>query len=255
MLVTRVEKVEAVTPDAGGRFRIFRFALEATIEGPIDPAHGMVVNIVEIKERLQQDVVQRFSGYCLDGENGLPACRTPEDLARAIWQVLGGRLAGAPLHRIRLIGDPSPVVECHGEGSMNVTRVYEFSASHRLHNAELSDDENVRLFGKCNNPRGHGHNYVIEVTLRGDPEPGRELVPGAEFDRVVNEAIVERWDHKNLNEDLPEFAGRNPTAEEIARVAWGRVRESIDRRELRGVELDRIKLRETERNHVEYRGE
>lgn len=253
MLVTRVEKIEAVAPGESGRFRIHRFDLEATVEGAIDPAHGMVVNITELKERMRRDVVARLSGYCLDGANGAPRCTTPEDLAREIWTRLGGGIAGVPLRRIRLVGDPSPIVEYGGEREMQVTRRFEFSASHRLHSPALSDAENERLFGKCNNPAGHGHNYVLEVTVAGDPEPGRELVPAAEFDRLVQEAVVDRWDHRNLNEDLPEFEGVNPTAEEIVRIAWHRLSGAFG--DARGARLARVKLRETERNHVEYTGD
>jgi 6-pyruvoyltetrahydropterin/6-carboxytetrahydropterin synthase len=254
MLVTRVERIEAVTPSDGG-FRILRFDLEATVAGSVDPSRGMVVNIIDMKKKLRQDVVSRIKGRCLDGKNGAPDFRTPEALARGVWEMLGGALGGVPLHRVRLVGHPSPIVEYAGDRQMNVTRVYEFSASHRLHSPQLSDAENERLFGKCNNPSGHGHNYVLEVTLRGEPEEGCELIPAAEFDRIVETAVVDRWDHRNLNQDLPEFDGVNPTAEEIARIAWSRIGEALGHAAAADARLHRIKLRETERNHVEYFGE
>jgi 6-pyruvoyltetrahydropterin/6-carboxytetrahydropterin synthase len=139
---------------------------------------------------------------------------------------------------------------------MDVTRSYEFSAAHRLHSDGLSDAQNLAVFGKCNNPRGHGHNYVLEVTLRGAVDANGELLDAGTFDRVVVESVVDRWDHKNLNEDLDEFRGVNPTAEEIARVAWDRIRAQLARVTGGGgrVALHRVKLRETARNHVEYYG-
>ncbi|NNE43626.1 MAG: 6-carboxytetrahydropterin synthase [Gemmatimonadetes bacterium] len=137
---------------------------------------------------------------------------------------------------------------------MDVTKTYEFSAAHRLHAPGLDDAENLRVFGKCNNPAGHGHNYVLEVTVRGPLSVSGEVLPLAELDRIVNAEVVDRWDHRNLNEDLDEFRGVNPTAEEIARVAWGRIAPGVSAASGDAV-LHRVKLRETARNHVEYFGE
>jgi 6-pyruvoyltetrahydropterin/6-carboxytetrahydropterin synthase len=252
MLVTRVERIEVAAPSAGDRWRILSYDLEATVRGPIEPRHGMVVNIVDMKDRLRQDVVAKLSGRLLDGSSGGgPSWRTPEELARGIFELLRGEVAGRPLIRIRLAGGSS-IVECHEDRAVDVTRIYEFSASHRLHSAWLTDEENVRLFGKCNNPHGHGHNYVLEVTVRGEPGDSGELVPAEAFDRIVRGAVVDRWDHKNLNLDLPEFAGVNPTAEEITRIAW---RELQPRFQAEGIRIYRVKLRETGRNHVEYFGD
>ena len=255
MLVTRVEKLSTLAPAEGGRFRVFAFDLEVTVHGPVDPDHGMVVNLAAVKESLRREIVGPLDGRCLDGENGAPDFRTPEALARGIWVMLGGRLAGRPVHRVRLAGRPSPTVDCFEGDEMDVTRVYEFSASHRLHSAALSEEENVRVFGKCNNPRGHGHNYVIEVTLRGRPGKSGELLAAPEFDRIVAAEVVDRWDHKNLNEDLSEFRSRNPTAEEIVRIAWDRLHEPLGAAAAGGACLHRLKLRETDRNHVEYFGD
>ena len=96
-------------------------------------------------------------------------------------------------------------------GSTYATRVYEFSASHRLQSDSLSEQENRDLFGKCNYPNGHGHNYVLEVTVAGpvDPITGRVINPDA-LDEIVNREVVERYDHRHLNLDIPEFAGVHP---------------------------------------------
>jgi 6-pyruvoyltetrahydropterin/6-carboxytetrahydropterin synthase len=254
MLVTRVEKLSAVTR-ARGRFRIFAFDVEASVEGDVDPASGMVVNLTAMKEEIRREVIARFQGRCLDGTDGAANVPTAEALAREIARVLGGRVAGKPLARLRLVGSGGPIVEWRQGEEMDVTRVYEFSASHRLHAKALSAEENLRIFGKCNNPKGHGHNYVLEVTLRGVPRAEGVLMPAEEFDRLVKAEVVDRWDHRHLNEDLPEFAGVNPTAEEIARLAWRRLAAPLAAAAGEGRHLFRIKLRETERNHVEYHGE
>jgi 6-pyruvoyltetrahydropterin/6-carboxytetrahydropterin synthase len=215
----------------------------------------MVVNLATLKDAIRHEVVARLDGRCLDGTDGAPNIPTAEALAREIAGILGDRVAGQPLARVRLVGAPGPIVEWRRGEEMDVTRVYEFSASHRLHAPSLSPEENVRVFGKCNNPAGHGHNYTLEVTLRGAPRASGELMPAEHFDRLVKAEVIDRWDHRHLNEDLPEFAGVNPTAEEIARLAWRRLATPLAAAAGEGRRLYRVKLRETERNHVEYYGE
>ncbi|MGQ0723204.1 MAG: 6-carboxytetrahydropterin synthase [Candidatus Eiseniibacteriota bacterium] len=252
--VTRVERLEAAAPAGPGRVRVMAFDLEATIEGEVDPASGMVVNLAEMKRELRERVVAVLGGAVLDGEGGRAACPTPEALAGEVWRRLGGRLAGKRLVRVRLVAKPSPIIDCRGEGDMDVTRVYEFSASHRLHSPNLDEEANRAIFGKCNNPEGHGHNYVMEVTVRGRPGGSGEVFAAAELDRIVEREVIGRWDHKNLNADLAEFRAVNPTAEEIARTAWRRIVVAMPEGD-GAVRLHRIKLRETERNHVEYFGD
>lgn len=129
-----------------------------------------------------------------------------------------------------------------------VFRREHFNAAHRLHNTALSDEENKRLFGKCNLPHYHGHNYELVIKLTGEPDP----VTGYVYDLkllsdLVQEKIVERFDHKNLNLDVAEFASLNPTAENIAVVIYRILRPEIDE------SLDlHIRLYETPRNFVEY---
>lgn len=260
MRVTRSERLRVACPAGAGRLRILALRVEATVEGPVDPASGMVVNLVDLKRELRRRVIEPLDGRVLDGGTldgspSTPDLRTAEQLALHVRDRLAGSLAGLPVARIRLIDEPQVVVECHPRETddVDVTRRYEFSASHRLHSPGLSADENLRVFGKCNNPAGHGHNYGLEVTLRGTPGPTGELLEADAFDRLVEERVVDRWDHRNLNEDLEEFAGVNPTAEEIVRVAWDRLEGAFAAATDRAT-LHRLKLRETDRNHVEYSG-
>jgi 6-pyruvoyltetrahydropterin/6-carboxytetrahydropterin synthase len=131
-----------------------------------------------------------------------------------------------------------------------ITRKLEFCASHRLFNPEYSDEKNAQVFGLCNNPNGHGHNYVMEVTVRGEvhPETGMVLDLKA-LKQLVNEEIILKVDHKNLNVDVPFLKGVIPTAENLAIRFW----ESLESK-LEGGELYEIKLYESERNFVIYRG-
>lgn len=99
---------------------------------------------------------------------------------------------------------------------MKLTRRYQFSASHRLDTPALSPLANRELYGKCNNPHGHGHNYVLDVTLAGMPGESGLIASRAELDAVVGERVLSRYDHRNLNVDVPELSGTVPTTENLA---------------------------------------
>ena len=97
---------------------------------------------------------------------------------------------------------------------VRLSQKFEFSASHRLHKPALSDEENRRTFGKCNNPHGHGHNYELQVTLRGEPGRTGVLIDVPEFERIVATTVIDRFDHKNLNVEVPEFRTPDPQRRE-----------------------------------------
>ena len=134
---------------------------------------------------------------------------------------------------------------------ITVTRREQFAASHRLYNAAWSDERNAEVFGKCNNPAGHGHNYVLEVTVAGEIDTDTGYVVDLKLLKdVIRERIMDRMDHKNLNVDVDFLAGVIPTAENIARAIWRELEPAIP-----AGRLHRIVLHETENNKVEYRGE
>lgn len=132
-----------------------------------------------------------------------------------------------------------------------VTRRLHFSAAHRLHSDVLSDEENARVYGLCNNPLGHGHNYEIEVTVRGEPDATTGMVIDLkDLKSVVEREIIERVDHKHLNFDVEFMSGIVPTAENIAVAFW---KQLVDK--LPSGELDEVRVYETPRNIAIYRGE
>ena len=134
---------------------------------------------------------------------------------------------------------------------MYVTRREHFSASHRLYNPAWEDARNERVFGKCNNPAGHGHNYYVEITVQGDVDPETGYVVDLkELKRVIHTYVIDKLDHKNLNVDVDFLSGVVPTAENIAIGIW---KQLVDRMP-RG-RLHQVRLYETEKNIVEYRGE
>lgn len=128
-----------------------------------------------------------------------------------------------------------------------------FSASHRLHNPELSDAENLALYDICNNRYGHGHNYVLEVYVEGQPDPETGYVMDLKILRdVVREEIIDWVDHKHLNYDVPWLQGIIPTAENLAIAFWQRLESRLTQRHAK---LARVRVAESENNLVDYLGE
>jgi len=133
-----------------------------------------------------------------------------------------------------------------------LSRKETFSASHRLHSSHLSEEDNNKIYGKCNNKNGHGHNYMLEVIVKGKIDPITGMVLNlVELKQYIKEAVLDQLDHKNMNEDVPEFKDRPPTTENVAVFIW----ESLLRTNLPKSMLYEIKLCETEKNVVIYRGE
>lgn len=134
--------------------------------------------------------------------------------------------------------------------TVTITRRLRFNAAHRVHNPELSDEENQRLFGKCNNPNWHGHNYTLEVSVKGpiDPKTGYVMDLAAIRD-VVTREVIDKVDHRNFNLDVEFMQGIIPTTENIVVVFW-RVIDPL----IRPARLARLRLWETENHYVEYEG-
>lgn len=132
-----------------------------------------------------------------------------------------------------------------------LTRRVEFSASHYYHNPELSAEENKRIFGKCNNAHGHGHNYILEVTVKGEINPRSGFVMDLkQLKDIMNQEVVEALDHRHLNKEVPEFARQIPTSENIAIAIWNRLTPK-----LRLAQLHRVRLYETQDLFVDFYGE
>ena len=124
---------------------------------------------------------------------------------------------------------------------IRITRKVEFSAAHFYHNPNFSAEENRRVFGKCNNPHGHGHNYVLEVTIAGEPDPTTGMVLDLkELKDILQNEVMERMDHRHLNYEVPELAGQIPTCENIAAVIWKLLEPKI-----KTGKLDRVRLYES----------
>jgi 6-pyruvoyltetrahydropterin/6-carboxytetrahydropterin synthase len=230
------------------------YRLDVTVEGEVDPRTGMVVNIKRIDDVLKARILAEFDGRSINDEIAWFAAEpsTTENILRYIRLRLeepGALPEAVRLVALRLEEMPTLWSEWDREtDTMTLTRVYEFAASHRLHAPALSEEENLRLFGKCNNPAGHGHNYVLEVTVAGEPDPTTGMLADlGEIDGVVNREVVDRYDHRNLNEDIPEFRDRPTTSEIVAREIFDRLKPGLPN-------LARVRLHETARNVFEVSG-
>jgi 6-pyruvoyltetrahydropterin/6-carboxytetrahydropterin synthase len=132
-----------------------------------------------------------------------------------------------------------------------LTRKAEFSASHFYHNPELSAEENKRLFGKCNNPNGHGHNYTVEITVKGEVDQRSGFVVDLkELKDLMNREVIEVLDHRFLNKEIAEFRDRIPTTENLAISIWNRLQEKLNL-----AQLHRVRVYETPDLFVDYYGE
>jgi len=135
---------------------------------------------------------------------------------------------------------------------MYITRKFHFSASHRVYNPVLSDEENFKIYGKCSNPNGHGHNYVMDVTVGGEVDELTGFVMDlTELKFTVEEEIIKKVDHKNLNIDVDFMNGVLPSTENIAMKFWDQIEGKINTDHIK---LYSIKISETVNNSVEYRG-
>ena len=133
---------------------------------------------------------------------------------------------------------------------VTVTRRVRFNAAHRVHNPKLSEDENASLFGKCNNPNWHGHNYTLDVSVEGEPDPKTGYVYDlSQLKKIVEREITDVVDHRNFNLDVPFMKGVIPTSENIIAAFW-----KILAPQVKPAKLTRLVLWETENNYVEYTG-
>ncbi|HWE97512.1 MAG TPA: 6-carboxytetrahydropterin synthase [Tepidisphaeraceae bacterium] len=179
------------------------------------------------------------------------ASRTPEqtlsplfDRLRDAWprvRVREIRLALSPFLSHSAVASELPMVR--------LSQKFEFSATHRLHNPALSDEDNRQTFGKCNNPHGHGHNYELQVTLRGAPNSNGVLIDVPDFERIVAVTVIDRFDHKNLNLELAEFRELIPTVENIAMVIYRLLKPALG---LAGATLASVTVWETPKTWCEY---
>jgi len=191
------------------------FSLAVTLSGELDPDSQYLVNIKQIDAAVRERAIGVVAA-------AVPLLAGPSALIATLFERMSASCPTLKVDEVRLALSPQMFVSTRAE-EYPMTRLsekFEFSASHRLHNPALSDDENRRCFGKCNNPSGHGHNYELQVTLVGQPDENGLLVDVPAFERIVAETVIDRFDHKNLNAEVSEFRELIPSVENIARVIY-----------------------------------
>jgi 6-pyruvoyltetrahydropterin/6-carboxytetrahydropterin synthase len=227
------------------------YVLYVYMAGELDE-YGMVLNLSDVKHIIKQEITSQLDFSYLNDtwsefQQTLP---TTENMARVIWQRLAPHL---PIVRIQLFEQPELWADYLGNGmEAYLSIATHFSAAHRLARPDLSYEKNCEIYGKCARPNGHGHNYHLEVTVKGeiDPRTGMTVDLG-ELQKVIDDYVVEPFDHTFLNKDIPYFAEVVPTAENIAIHIRDLLQEPI--REL-GAELFKVKLVESPNNSCEVYG-
>lgn len=224
------------------------YVLYVSMLGEVDE-YGMVLNLSDVKPIIRREVTSHLDYSHLNDvwpefQHTLP---TTEAIARVIWQRLEPHL---PLVQIRLFEHPELWADYLGEDmDAFLTVKTHFSAAHRLARPDLSFEENSRIYGKCARPNGHGHNYHLEVQVKGsmDPQTGMIVDLGA-LQQVIDDVVIEPFDHTFLNKDIPYFETVVPTAENIALHIQDLLKAPI---QALGVQLFKITLMESPNNSCE----
>ena len=235
-------------PTGAGLALYLELALE--LEGEANPDTGFFINICDVDPPVRRHAVPLITHLIADTYRGghdvaladllVPLRTSLERLVEAFAPLAVKKLALqlTPFRRISIITEADNMV--------HYSEKFEFSATHQLWNPKLDEEANRRLFGKCANPSGHGHNYAIEITVRG---ASLDAFDALSFQEAIDAHVVEPLDHTNLNVDVPYFQAHNPTIENIAIFAWEQLQDHVE-----GVALDCVRVWESERSCCAYRG-
>jgi 6-pyruvoyltetrahydropterin/6-carboxytetrahydropterin synthase len=225
--------------------------LRATVLGVPDRRTGYLADIHQLDRFLYDDGIQAV--YDMSVES--PRTLSGGFLLVRVYPALSAHLPQhLKLETLELAATPQLrfSISCANPEAgplVALTQQFEFSAAHRLHCDDLSDDENMVLFGKCSNPSGHGHNYVLDVTVEGQPDARTgSVLPISILERTVRQEVIERFDHKNLNVDVPELRELNPSVENIAQVIFKLLKDRFAPNQLAAV-----RVYETPRSSAEVR--
>ncbi|RNC81513.1 MAG: 6-carboxytetrahydropterin synthase [Phycisphaera sp.] len=200
------------------------YEFKVSCKGEPEPKTGYLVNIKLIDQAVRQSVLPRVQHELVKNPS-----QNPAPLVSELAKQLAPNLP-VPLIALRWNLSPTLSLESHMDAPTEVLlrQRYEFAAAHRLNVPDLSPEKNAEIFGKCNNPSGHGHNYQVEVCVRVDLSG--DHLSAHELDTIIDSQLIERFDHKHLNTDTVEFAektGLNPSVENIARVSYDILKPAI----------------------------
>jgi len=198
------------------------FELLVEVAGEVEPTTGFVVNVDDIDENVRRYVVPVFAGRIKeDFQQGRHiGFFEIAGLLTEAWGKLADKFGSGKLSKLSLNLNPFRKVGIDSEDSRMIyfSEKFEFAATHKLWNEQFSERKNYEVFGKCANPTGHGHNYIVEVTVK--KAAGSNSFCIADFEKIVDDELIKFIDHKNLNADVAEFKENNPTIENIAVFAY-----------------------------------
>lgn len=255
-----------------------QLVLTCVIAGQPDSQTGYLCNVAVLDALLREIVIEKLipehSASQLDGQSRAKTAEelvgTVDDELKRRWSqtsesdlaaIVSVELSLSPYLRYTIVssGEPSSMPTAASSTSnlgrrVQLTQQFEFSAAHRLNCDEFSESENASFFGKCNNLEGHGHNYVVEVTLANQVnDQNGQVIPLHEFELLVKSAVIDRLDHKHLNRDVEYFTSVNPSVENIATALFGWLRDALTASP-HSAELVKVRVFETPKTWAEVTG-
>lgn len=235
---------------AGEGLSIF-LELSVEVTGPVDPATGFVVNVSDIDGNVREFAVPIFAGRIKQRFRQAKHIGLFEivELLRSAQDRLTDKFGKAKLSELSLKLNPFRKIAVNSKDLNMVyfSEKFEFAAMHKLWNNDFSEQENMEIFGKCANPAGHGHNYIVEVMLQ--MQSSRNDFRIGDFEKIVDNELIKLLDHKNLNADLELFNKTNPTVENIAAFAWNQLVGKFGK-----AKLHRVTVWETDKTYCSYEG-
>lgn len=249
-LASQVEGANSFSSKPAGEGLAVFLELGVGVVGAVDNGTGFVINVMDIDQAVRQYVVPAFTEqikHAYENRHHIGFAKIAEFL-RLTKANLTGKLAGAYLTELSLMLNPfkKVAVDCEDMKMIYFSEKFEFAAMHKLWNEEFSPDRNFQVFGKCANPAGHGHNYVVEVTVK-IPE-GTEFCVG-DFEKIVDDELIKLIDHKNLNADVPYFVKAIPTVENISVFAWDQLKGKF-----KDIKMHAVTIWETDKTSCTYYG-
>ena len=233
---------------AGEGLSIF-LELSVEVTGPVDPTTGFVINVSNIDANVREFAVPIFAGRIKQRFQQAKHVGLSEivELLRSAQERLADKFGTAQLSELSLKLNPFRKIAVNSKDSNMVyfSEKFEFAAMHKLWNDNFSEQENLEVFGKCANPAGHGHNYIVEVMLQ--MPSGRDDFRIGDFEKIVDNEHIKLLDHKNLNADLELFNKTNPTVENIAAFAWNQLVGKFGK-----AKLHRVTVWETDKTYCSY---
>ncbi len=228
--------------------------LSVVVQGIPDSTTGYLCNVTLIDKALRRYVNDRLIPSIANSKIAdLPDATT---ILRQSFEFLKTETFDtAELHNVKLSLSPflGFEIKAGAPHMVQLTHQFEFSAAHRLHCDSMSSEENIAVFGKCNNPAGHGHNYIVEVTVSRNTESDKsdQVMPLGTLSEIVNRNVIDVLDHKNLNEDIEQFSKLNPSVENICSTIYGWLQDDI---KTEGCILAEVKVFETPKTWASFRG-